>query len=394
MTMVLAIHATGTYEYRFIASHDFLSQDFLAVFLNQLARFSVPVFVTLSGFGLTMKYGLLTTKNGKSLDQITVPWSFYGERLYKIGLPFLFWSVLYLAIQGYLKGPYNWQWIMDLLPFLYRKGADYHFYFFHIIFECYLLFPLLAWAFARLKKLRLPVLLLSLLLQLYVSSPAHIWFDDFPRIPFVFSAFFLYWQFPFILGIYFAFLNLESSSPQEKSNKNADGIPVKRASEGKSATLLRKESNLDGPVLSRKSILSLTLLFCLVTFTVVMTEFIFWSYNSQSPGDFNHFTRMSVVFYSGAFFLMFYFWPSSNGKTEENSYSGWERNVSYLAGLSFFVYIVHTWILRGLELLLPQWLLPILLLLIFISFLLAALLDRIVRPTHLRTMLGLEKRKG
>ena len=383
MTMVLAIHATGPYEYRFLGSHDFFSQDFLAVILNQLARFSVPVFVSLSGFGLTMKYGSQSLKSGNGLSGIHVPAiSFYRERLYKIGLPFLFWSVLYLAIQGKLKGPWNQQWPLDLVPYLYRTGADYHFYFFHIIFECYFLFPILLWVFSKLEKLRLPLLIVSFLLQLYVSSPAHIWFDGYPRIPFIFSAFFLYWQFPFLLGIFFALRNLDRSS--------MDLPPASRASltamgQGPSTESKRAESS--GKI-RKAALVFLTLL----SFAIVLWEYIFWTYRSDNPGDFNHFTRMSVVIYSSIFFLLFYLWPATSNDSEHTD-SGWKQRIAHLAGLSFFVYIVHTWILRGLQILLPEWMLPVLAVLIFSSFGIAEILHRLISIEWIRNVLGLEKRR-
>ena len=362
MTMVLAIHATGPYEFFFLSGHDYFSQDFLAVILNQLARFSVPVFVALSGFGLTMKYGLQTQGSGKSLEQLQVPvLPFYRDRLYKIGIPFLFWSLLYLAVQGKFKGPYDEAWLLDLLPYLYRTGADYHFYFFHIIFECYLVFPAVLWLFSRLGKLRTPVLILSLALQLYVSSPAHIWWADYPRIPFVFSAFFLYWQFPLCLGIFFGLKHLEDSSQTKPDARGNRWLLVA------------------GSALS---------------FLVVLAEYVFWSYRGENPGDFNHFTRMSVILYSSAFFLLFYYWPRSEDSTANPESKKTENRISYLAGLSFFVYIVHTWILRGLQIVFPEWMLLVLVVLVLVSFSLAALLDGWITIPWMRNLMGLEKKRA
>ena len=392
MGMVLAIHATGPYEYHFLKSHDFFSQDWLAVVLNQLARFSVPVFIMLSGYGLIMKYGLIGEKDGLSPQQNRIPVkSFFAERAYKIGLPFLAWSILYLAIQGKLKGPYTGEWLLGLLPYLYRTGADYHFYFFHIIFECYLVFPALAYTMSRLPRFRTPILILSFLLQLYVSSPAHIWFSDLPRIPFLFSAFILYWQFPFVLGIYYAFRSLKTRENLVSTGQALNGSS--QQFEHASGNAPRAGSRTHPVSAAYGKARAFALAFGVTgAFALALWEYVFWSWRSENPGDFDHFTRMSVMIYSALFFLAFYYWPEKERLPRQEP-NVWSRWIPYLAGLSFFVFIAHTWILRGLQQILPEWMLVVLILLIILSFGLAAVLDRIVKPAILRTALGLDSKK-
>ncbi|MCB1303494.1 MAG: acyltransferase [Leptospiraceae bacterium] len=343
MGMVLAIHATGFYEHSFVRQHDYLSQDFLAVLLNQLARFSVPVFVTLSGFGLTRKY-MESARNGGA---IRIPLaSFYKHRLYKIGLPFLFYTILYLCLQGQIQKAFAEENVWELIPYFYRKGADYHFYFFHIIFECYAVYPFLLLGLFRLShRWRWVALFLSFLAQLYVSSPAHIWLSDWPRPPFLFSAFILYWQFPLILGIVTAL----------------NPLPAKKA--------------------VGRAMLAATIF----AFGLVLFDYLFWSYRSGEPGDFNHFTRMSVMIFAALFFWTFAAWPDSEKDRP------W---IGYAAGLSFHVYIVHTWFLRGLEILLPRNVLLVLGSLILVSFLWAMLLDRMLTWPWLRNLLGLEAKRS
>lgn len=386
MVLVLAIHATGPYEYRFLQHHNFLSQDFLSVVLNQMARFSVPVFVALSGFGLTIKYGTLAKET--TLQDLKVPLpSFYRDRIIKIGIPFLVWTVIILFLKDRLAGPYDKDFFQSMLPYLYKRGADYHFYFFHIIFECYVVFPFLAMFLARFKKLRIPALALSALVQFYVSSPSHIWFSEWPGPPFLFSAFLLYWQFPLVLGVTAALRKLEKPAP----------------------------------ILSA-SARWWTLLLTILAAGICILEYIYWSYERSNPGDFNHFTRISVMTYAALIFLLFLEWPEKDRSPEKSRTAAKEQNkgeenrkhevegknemakedrmatgekprriLSYLAGLTFFVFIVHTGILRVLKPYLPDWMLLVLVALLLTSFLLALVVDALISWPWLRTILALEK---
>ncbi|MCB1139438.1 MAG: acyltransferase [Leptospiraceae bacterium] len=376
ISFVLVIHVTGPYEVHFVKNHEFLSMDFFAVLLNQLARFSVPLFVALSGFGLTSKYIQQAKKRNPSASGLSIaPGPFYADRLSKIGLPFVFWSLLFLYFRDRLDGPYNAEFFQGLIPYLYKKGADYHFYFFHIIFECYAIFPALAWIMGRGKSYRRILLLLSALAQLYMSQPSHIVFADWPRPPFLFSAFILYWQFPLVLGMYIAFRDSSGAADQRPSTAILDVSKDKygRVSEERSGE----------PVVGRSYLFLSGLLFL-----IALLEYIYWSYRSDTPGDFNHFTRISVMVYSTAVLLLFRFWPERDSNPERGSI------ISYLSGLTFFVFIVHTALLRGLQHYLPPWMPLTLVILWILSFGVAMLLDRIVGWPWLRLALALEKRRS
>lgn len=350
---VLVIHATGGNETAFAAGHVWLSDDFLGVLLNQLARFSVPVFVALSGFGLTMKYA---GPGGDSVMDGTAVKEFYLGRAVKILLPFVFWTILYFFL---LK---RFVWAAEagifanigtnavlLLGYLATQGVDYHFYFFIIILQCYLLFPLL------MRVRRWWVWMILLLVQLAFTAPAHeLFLLAGIRRPSFFSACIIYWAFWFYTGI-----------------------------------MLAAQRERIAAVLGRIRGWVVTILVLLAA-GAVLGEYLQHSRPGADPGAFNHFSRWTVVAF-GLMVLVFFtrFDGRISAWLERDPRRG--RAVAWLAGLSFCVYIFHVWPLRLLEQLTGRFetVLFTLTLAVF-SFSLAWLFSRLIRrPKWLRTVLGL-----
>lgn len=111
---------------------------FIFITLDQLFRFSVPLFVFISGFTLYSKY----KDNFKY-------WEFYTRQVLRV-LPWYFvWSlIIYLYINLTVKpGFVNYPiWKLILLG-----KVDYHLYFVSMIFQLYLLFPLFLWLYKKFK---------------------------------------------------------------------------------------------------------------------------------------------------------------------------------------------------------------------------------------------------
>lgn len=128
------------------------------IFFDQVMRFSVPLFIMLSGFSLTKKY---------ENEELSVT-KFYERRILKLFPLFLVWSLFSLSIS--LTVP-EWQSftqpIPSVLSFLVYGTADYQLYFLPLIFQMYLLFPLLRLLF---NKAPLAVLVTSVFLQLGAFS--------------------------------------------------------------------------------------------------------------------------------------------------------------------------------------------------------------------------------
>lgn len=161
----------------------------LNIYLDQICRFAVPLFVALSGFSLAKKY------LSQSLNIV----DFYLRRVTKL-LP---WYLVFALLFHFWIGAYPDQPLWKILLF---GRADYHLYFVPMIFQFYLLFPLL---FLLVKKFPLTVIFLSLIWQVFfylligfqTENPTNanrFWTDQ--------QQYFLFlsWFFYFLLGIYFA----------------------------------------------------------------------------------------------------------------------------------------------------------------------------------------------
>jgi probable poly-beta-1,6-N-acetyl-D-glucosamine export protein len=98
----------------------------LTLFLNQAARFAVPLFFMISGFVLELNYHL-----HESYLQ------YLKKRISRIFIPYLFWSVIYYFFI-YIKGR-NPNFISAII----RGDASYQLYFIPTLIVFYLLFPII-----------------------------------------------------------------------------------------------------------------------------------------------------------------------------------------------------------------------------------------------------------
>ncbi|UTE77422.1 acyltransferase [Rossellomorea sp. KS-H15a] len=126
---VLLVHVSASYFHQ-------NGQQFTEVtyFINQISRFGTSLFAVISGF-------LLVYQSRFRDFNLT---RFITSRFTKIGLPFLFWSIFYLAFNYVLLGtnPFESGYKMFLVNFAYG-GSHYHLYFMSVVFQFYLIYPLL-----------------------------------------------------------------------------------------------------------------------------------------------------------------------------------------------------------------------------------------------------------
>ena len=131
---VILIHTTST-SFQFYPPN---SKTWITlVSIDQILRFSVPLFVALSGYLLALKY----LQNPLSLKE------FFKRRVFRIFPPYLFWTLiifLYLRLLTQEPNPHFPLWEIILLG-----KADYHLYFVPMIFQLYLLFPLILKAYKK-----------------------------------------------------------------------------------------------------------------------------------------------------------------------------------------------------------------------------------------------------
>jgi peptidoglycan/LPS O-acetylase OafA/YrhL len=191
--LVLIIHMMSSFKQSVFTGFDGRYQS-LAVFLDQLSRLSVPIFVAISGYGLSQRY----FKKPLNFAE------FLGHRLWKLIPKYLFWcAIMILAVK--LIPSWRSEKPSPPLSLLLLLGyADYHLYFVPMILQLYLLFPILRWLYNRSSSL---TLLLALSIQV-------IWFAMFSyqnKAPFNLAIFaedheqylwFTNWIWYFVLGMH------------------------------------------------------------------------------------------------------------------------------------------------------------------------------------------------
>lgn len=346
---VVMIHGTSFSQEPFRLQHDFASADFVAVVIGQSLRFCVPIFLILSGYGLTLRYG--TAAGGVNLRE------FLGSRASKILIPFLVWTIAMLLFAGRLDPAFRAVSPGEGLAFagsaylraLLLGNGDYHLYFFSIILQCYLLFPLLvrlpAW----------PMFALSAGVQLAFASPLSGWLYRqgifLPALP---SPVCVYWLAYFQLGIV--------------SARYAAGLTP-------AARVVRIP----------------LLLGCLAALFWLLVDYVQRSYSGQPTGSYDHFNRLSVIVFSLLVWATTIAWDDWISETVNRSPRVREAIYS-LAAVSFTVYLIHPNLLRLLRLApLPILLLNLVLVVLAVAVALGLL--AVARPNLLRVVLGLPGRK-
>ncbi|MCS0788562.1 acyltransferase [Cytobacillus firmus] len=126
---VVAVHVSGSFYYAHGEKYNEIT-----LFINQISRFGTSMFALISGFLLFYQARF----KGFNLNR------FVKSRFTKIGLPFLFWSVFYFLFTYFVLGVNPLvSGEMQFLTNFFFGNAYYHLYFMSIVFQFYLLFPLL-----------------------------------------------------------------------------------------------------------------------------------------------------------------------------------------------------------------------------------------------------------
>lgn len=105
----------------------------LATAIDQFTRFSVPLFVALSGFALSKKY--------ETTSVSAIP--FYWSRLLKLLPLYVLWSAISIWVLSFSGGWSSGGPVHPIWLRLLRGEADYQFYFVPMILQLYAIFPLI-----------------------------------------------------------------------------------------------------------------------------------------------------------------------------------------------------------------------------------------------------------
>jgi len=152
-----------------------------SLFLNQTARFAVPLFFFISGFVLELNYK-------EKLPYLT----FFKKRASRIITPFVFWSVFYYLLSHAFPQLFSLHFLQTLI----QGQASYQLYFIPTLILFYLLFPFLHNLMQFIKK---PSVAISLVTLQFIIVSYDYYFANF-MLPYIFRIALLVWLM-FLLGM-------------------------------------------------------------------------------------------------------------------------------------------------------------------------------------------------
>jgi probable poly-beta-1,6-N-acetyl-D-glucosamine export protein len=135
-TTVIWIHASYSWWF---ATNDDLSlasidwNVFISTFINQAGRFTVPLFVILSGVGLA---------KSEQKHEFRLA-TFFRKRCLKILPAYILFTIVNLITRSEFRADHLLGKFQQFLKVIADGSADYHLYFLLIILKCYLCYPLL-----------------------------------------------------------------------------------------------------------------------------------------------------------------------------------------------------------------------------------------------------------
>jgi peptidoglycan/LPS O-acetylase OafA/YrhL len=182
---VIAIHTTGYFTE--IKSYNTLV--LLNLWTDIFSQFAVPLFILISGFVLARNY-----RNDFSLTK------FYKKRIRSIIPQYLIFSVLYTVFNNWVvmqSNPLSTN-LSLLLNNILHSNASYHLWFFLIIIQLYILYPIIIKIYDFCKLIDRAEFLIAFLLIIQTLWMVGIHTSSFPFIKLNFMSFLFY----FGLGIY------------------------------------------------------------------------------------------------------------------------------------------------------------------------------------------------
>lgn len=152
-----------------------------SLFLNQTARFAVPLFFFISGFVLELNY-----KEKLSYGM------FFKKRASRIIIPFIFWSCFYYLLGHTFPQLFSFGFLLTLI----QGKASYQLYFIPTLILFYIFFPFLH---KILNMLRNVFILVGLIIIQALIVSYDYYYSNF-SVPYIFRIALLVWMM-FILGM-------------------------------------------------------------------------------------------------------------------------------------------------------------------------------------------------
>lgn len=182
---VIAIHTTGYFTE--IKSYNTLV--LLNIWTDVFSQFAVPLFILISGFVLARKY-----RFDFSLTE------FYKKRIRSIIPQYLIFSILYTLFNNWAvmqSNPLSANLAL-MLNNIIHSNASYHLWFFSIIIQLYILYPIIIKIFNFCKRIDRAEYMIAILLIIQTLWMVSIHSSSSPYIKLNFMSFLFY----FGLGIY------------------------------------------------------------------------------------------------------------------------------------------------------------------------------------------------
>jgi surface polysaccharide O-acyltransferase-like enzyme len=177
---------------------------FVNVFIDVASHFAVPVFIIVSGIVLSYNY----------YEHINYK-SYYIKRFFSIIPQFLFFSLFYLIVSNLILDQRSPS-ILKVIYRIFTGRASYHLWFFIILIQFYLVYPLLIKLyiiFSSRHRLR-TFIIMSFLIQILYYFISNYLYTEYDQIllrlfDYYIRHAFLSYIFYFVIGIYFG-RNLDS----------------------------------------------------------------------------------------------------------------------------------------------------------------------------------------
>jgi surface polysaccharide O-acyltransferase-like enzyme len=297
-TIVIGIHASHRWWFGVNDTATINPEIFIDTLINQVGRFTVPMFVILSGFALAKSEEKRSFHLG----------NFIQRRLWRIVPPYFLFTLLNIIGRSQFQTA---DWLgrgQQIWQALTTGMGDYHLYFLGIIFQCYVVYPLLRRITFTVKNLYLLLIITFTLFSLRWSSAMFGWFSNI-AIFLPDGNHVIYWLSYFQIGIWLA-------REQEWINQ----IVAKWRS--------RFGGYLWGYVFA-------------IAASLELSEFYWSAIYKNSAEAVGHYNRPTVVLMTLSFLL----WSISWQKFKELP------KITLLAktfsNASFTTYLIHVWVLRA-----------------------------------------------
>lgn len=182
---VMAIHTSGY----FTEIKHFDPLVLVNLLIDVFSQFAVPLFILISGFVLARNYRQDFSISG-----------FYSKRIRSIIPQYIIFSVLYTLFNNLaaMRKSSLYSNIMLILKNIWQSDASYHLWFFAIIIQCYIFYPLIIKIYDFFKQRNKAELLVTLMLILQIAFMAGKHTPYLTSIKINFLAYLFY----FGLGIY------------------------------------------------------------------------------------------------------------------------------------------------------------------------------------------------